>query len=149
MFTWSRWLPHGGWMQTGGWRSKTHCVAFGTLCFTSLRVEAAPATGQHTVGNPPSSEGVLWALGQWACAHRLPDRIGELSDTTSLLSCLYVQLCSCRLGWASVGDCPETVCPCKQGRYSTIPKADIPVFLPIVMNAMSLHYPVVTLILSL
>ena len=85
-------------------------------------------------------------VGPWASG---PDRLGELSDIASLLSCLYVQLCSCPLGWASVGDCLETVCPCKRGRYSTIPKADIPVFLPIVMNAMSLHYPVVTLILSL
>ena len=57
-FTWSCWLPieEAGKLEVED--SKTHCVAGGTRCFVSLRVEAAPVAGQHAVGNPPCREGV-------------------------------------------------------------------------------------------
>ena len=55
-----------------------------------------------------------------------------MQETASRLVCstpLWSTGVSGRLPWD---------CPCKRGQVSTIPKVDIPAFLPIVMNPMSL-----------
>ena len=67
----------------------------------SLRVEAAPAAGQHAVGNPPCCEG----FGGARPTNYLIELI-ELGGGMTQPHGLYVQLHSGRR--ASAGDCPET-----------------------------------------
>ena len=67
-----------------------------------------------------------------AHARRLHDQIGRRYDTASLL------VCSTPPGVhpgrpAPGGDYPE-IYPCKRGRVPTLPEADIPAFLPMVMK---------------
>ena len=67
-----------------------------------------------------------------ARANRLPDRMGRRSDTASRLVCSTLR-------WSmGVSGRLARDCACKRGRDSTIPKADVPAFLPIEINLISL-----------